>query len=516
MASFTFIKIVAVAMGTKADEEAALQEASNRINEHVSGLHRNQTILFPDKLDKYVGEDNPVRFIDAFIDNLDLEKLGFKHSIPCETGRPSYDPSDLLKLYVYGYLNHVRSSRKLERECHRNLEVIWLMKKLSPDFKTIADFRKDNVGCIKSVFKEFVYLCKSLDLYGAQLVAIDGTKFKAVNSKSNNLNEKTVALTLKRTEEKIAEYLREMDENDKADSGKDDSVKVDELKEKISKLEEKKQQYEQAQNQMKETGQREVSLTDPDSRLMRVDSQRLDVCYNIQTSVDAKQHLIVDYDVTNNSTDHHQLASDAKAAKQTLGVERLEVLSDKGFYVLNDLRDCEEAGIRVFMPIPSFNPTKNVGVPEPEFATERFAYDSVKDVYVCPAGKELGFWKCNVKGKPELGRRYRTASCVGCVFRSRCTRNRLGRLMFRSEYQEIVDRLRARLESSDGKEKLSLRRELAEHPFGTMKRAFNQGYLLLKGLGKVKGEVGFTMLAYNMRRAINILGTRALIAFIRP
>jgi hypothetical protein len=192
------------------------------------------------------------------------------------------------------------------------------MKKLSPDFKTIADFRKDNVGCIKPVFKEFVYLSRSLDLYGAQLVAIDGTKFKAVNSKSNNLNEKTVALRLKRTEEKIAEYLREMDENDKADSGKDDTIKVNELKEKISKLKEKKQLYEQVQNQMKATGQGEVSLTDPDSRLMRVDSQRLEVCYNIQTSVDAKQHLIVDYDVTNNSTDHHQLASDAKAAKQTL------------------------------------------------------------------------------------------------------------------------------------------------------------------------------------------------------
>src|SRR5450756_3060230 len=207
------------------------------------------------------------------------------------------------------------------------------MKKLSPDFKTIADFRKDNVGCIKPVFKEFVYLCRSLDLYGAQLVAIDGSKFKAVNSRSNNLNEKTVELRLKRTEEKIAEYLRLMDENDKADSGKDESSKVDGLKERIGKLEEKKQQYEQAQNQMKQTGQKEVSLVDPASRLMRVDSQRLDVCYNVQTSVDAKKHLIVDYDVINNSTDHHQLVNGTEAAKQTLGVDKLGVLSDKGFYV---------------------------------------------------------------------------------------------------------------------------------------------------------------------------------------
>jgi transposase len=485
------------------------------MSEHVNGTHRDQTILFPDTLDEYVDEGNPVRFIDAFIDSLNIETFGFKHSIPCETGRPSYDPSDLLKLYVYGYLNQVRSSRKLERECHRNVEVMWLMKKLAPDFKTIADFRKDNVDCIKPVFKEFVYLCRSLDLYGAQIVAIDGSKFKAVNSKSNNLNEKTVALRLKRVEEKIAEYFREMDENDKVDSGKAESLKVYELKEKISKLEEKKQQYEQVQNQMKQTGQSEVSLTDPDSRLMRVDSQRFDVCYNIQTSVDAKQHLIVDYDVINNSTDHHQLAIDAKAAKQALGVDKLEVLSDKGFYVANDIKECEEACITVFMPIPSFNPTKNVGVPEPEFGSERFVYDAVKDVYVCPAGKELGFWKCSFKGKPESGRRYRTGACVGCSLRSRCTRNKLGRVMVRWEYQDAVDGLRVRLESSGGKEKLHSRREIAEHPFGTMKRAFNQGYLLLKGLRKVKGEVGFTMLAYNMRRAINILGVGTLIALMK-
>jgi len=201
------------------------------------------------------------------------------------------------------------------------------MKKLAPDHKTIADFRKDNADCIKPVFKEFVYLCRSLDLYGAQLVAIDGSKFKAVNSKSNNLNEKTVALRLKQTEEKIEAYLKETDKNDTADSAEDESVNVDELKEKICKLEEEKQRYEQIQGQMKATGQKEVSLVDPDSRLMRVDSQRLEVCYNIQASVDAKQHLIVDYDVINNSTDHHQLTTDAKAAKQTLGVDQLGALA---------------------------------------------------------------------------------------------------------------------------------------------------------------------------------------------
>ncbi|MGA3061410.1 MAG: IS1182 family transposase [Candidatus Bathyarchaeia archaeon] len=486
------------------------------MGEHVNGTHRDQTVLFPNTIDQYVEKENPVRFIDAFVDSLDLEKHGFKHSVLADTGRPSYNPSDLLKLYVYGYLNQVRSSRKLEKECHRNVEVMWLMKKLAPDHKTIADFRKNNVDCIKPVFKEFVYLCRSLDLYGAQLVAIDGTKFKAVNSKSNNLNEKTVAQRLKQTEEKISEYLKDLDSNDAKDSAEDETAQNDDLKEKIRQLEEKKQQYEQIQGQMKATNQREVSLVDPDSRLMRVDSQRLEVGYNIQTSVDAKQHLIVDYDVINISTDHHQLTRDALSAKETLGVDELEVLSDKGFYVEKDVSDYEDNGIRVFMPIPAvFSPYKSVGVPEPEFYSDRFVYDAARDIYVCPMGNDMPFWKLGGREGGLKGRLYRTALCFCCSVRSKCTRNKRGRYMFRGEYDGAVDRLRVRLASSEGREKVSLRRMLAEHPFGTMKRAFNQGYLLLKGLRKVKGEVGFTMLAYNMRRAINILGVGTLIALVK-
>ena len=486
------------------------------MSEHVNGTHRDQTVLFPDTIDKYVDKENPVRFIDAFVDSLNLEKLGFKHSILADTGRPSYNPSDLLKLYVYGYLNQVRSSRKLEKECHRNVEVMWLMKKLAPDFKTIADFRKNNVDCIKPVFKEFVYLCRSLDLYGAQIVAIDGTKFKAVNSKSNNLNEKTVALRLKLTEEKIAEYLKDLDSNDAKDSEESKTAENDDLKEKIRQLEEKKQQYEQIQSQMEASGQREVSLVDPDSRLMRVDSQRLEVGYNIQTSVDAKQHLIVDYDVINISTDHHQLTRDALAAKETLGVDELDVLSDKGFYVEKDVSDCEDNGIRVFMPIPAvFSPYKSVGVPAPEFYSVKFFYNASKDVYVCPVGVELPFWKLGGREGGLKGRLYRTAFCSCCSVRSKCTMNRRGRYMFRGEFDGAVDRLRARLETSEGKEKCRLRRTIVEHPFGTIKRAFNQGYLLLKGFRKVKGEVGFTMLAYNMRRVINIFGVGTLINLMK-
>lgn len=490
------------------------------MSEHIPGFERDQDVLFPDTLDEYVDEENPVRFIDAFVDSLDLKALGFKRVEPEETGRPSYDPSDLLKLYMYGYLNHIRTSRKLERECQRNTEVIWLMKKLAPDFKTIADFRKDNVDCIKPVFKEFVYLCKSLDLFGAELVAIDGSKFRAVNARKRNFNEKTLAEALKRLEGKIASYLTEMEENDHIDEQRNDSGsangKVEKLKEKLTKLEEKRQEYILAQNLMKETGQKEVSLTDPDSRLMRVDSQKLDVCYNVESAVDSKEHLIADYDVTNFSNDHNQLAKMAEAAKETLGVEKLDATADTGFYDGEELKKCEDNGITPFVSMPEETmPYKSLGVPEPEFYSSRFVYDPLRDVYICPANQEMSFWKRSSDGKGKSrGRLYRTGECATCPLRSRCTRNKLGRIIFRSEYQAAVDRLRARLKSADGIDKLNRRKEIVEHPFGTMKRAFNQGYLLLKGLRKVKGEVGFTMLAYNMRRAINILGTKALIASV--
>lgn len=302
--------------------------------DYVAGGKRDQSILFPDTLDEYVTEENPIRFIDAFVDGLDLEKLGFRHAkLDGGAGRPPYDPSDLLKLYVYGYLNQIRSSRKLEKACVSNLEVMWLLKKLAPDFKTIADFRKDNIDCIKPVFKEFVFLCRSLDLFGAELVAIDGTKFKAVNSTKRNLSEKTLPERLKRVEEKIAQYLKEMEENDKrADQTEketdDNTGKVERLREKLEKLEEKKREYTQAQNLMKETGQKEVSLTDPDSRLM-VDNQNFDVCYNAETAVDSKNHLVVDYDVTNDANDRYQLARMSQKAKTILEVEKLDVTADK-------------------------------------------------------------------------------------------------------------------------------------------------------------------------------------------
>jgi transposase len=482
---------------------------------YVEGSHRSQRILLPDTLDEYVSQENPVRFIDAFVDSLDLKTLGFQHAEPSEAGRPPYDPRDLLKLYLYGYLNQVRSSRKLERECHRNVEVLWLMRKLTPDFKTIADFRKENIDCIKPVFKEFVYLCRSLDLFGAELVAIDGSKFKAVNSEKRNLNEKLLAERLRRLEERIAAYLKEMEENDKADDQSDHGRIVERLKEKLGKLEEKREEYTRIRAEMKTTGQKQISLTDPDSRLMRVDRQRFDVCYNVESAVDARNHLIVDYDATNNSDDHNQLAKMALAAKETLQVSGLDVTADKGFYDGKELEECERNQIATYVPIPQESVSKSYGVPEPDFYPSRFIYDPLRDVYLCPAHHELSFWRYASHGKRKIREKtYRTGACVICEFKNRCTRNRRGRVIFRSEHQAVIDKLRARLNSEDGAGKLKRRRELAEHPFGTMKRAFNQGYLLLKGLRKVNGEVGFMMLAYNMRRAVNIVGVKGLMASI--
>jgi transposase len=485
--------------------------------DYVSGAKRDQSILFPDTLDEYVTEENPVRFIDAFVDSLDLEKLGFKHAkLDGGAGRPPYDPADLLKLYVYGYLNQVRSSRKLEKACVSNLEMIWLMKRLAPDFKTIADFRKDNVDCIKPVFKEFVFLCRSLDLFGAELVGIDGTKFKAVNSRNRNFNEKTLAERSKRVEERIVRYLKELEENDRSEEGeksKDDGAKVERLKGKIHKLDEKRQLYLRVREQMKkETGKKEISLTDPESRLMRVSNQNLDVCYNAHTAVDSKNKMIAEYDVTNSASDMNALSGMAKCAKNILAVERLEVTADRGFHNSIEIKECVENGITPYVPEPSPpNPNKRLGVPAPEFYENRFTYDAEKDAYTCPAGNEMTFWKRGQNNSGKKMRLYRTQACDGCPFRSRCTTNRRGRIIYRWVHEEVLDEMRARLRTEQGRAKVVLRAQLVEHPFGTMKRVFNQGYLLLKGLKKVRGELGLTMLAYNLRRAINILGTKRLI-----
>ena len=484
---------------------------------YVEGVDRKQVILLPDVLDDYVDENNPVRFIDAFVDRLDLVKLGFKHAEPKETGRPPYHPADMLKLYVYGYLNQIRSSRKLERECSRNLELMWLMGRLTPDFKTISNFRKDNVDCVKKVFKEFVYFLQDLDLFGAELVGIDGSKFKAVNATNRNFNVKNLAFRIRRIEEKIERYVKELEEGDRIEeereAGEESALlakRREYLKEKLERLRNQTEDLKDASEKLKESGQEQISLTDQDSRLMK-NNGKFEVCYNVQASVDEKNKLIVDYDATNEGEDRNQLSKMAKGTKETLRVDELKVTADRGFSNSLETKACVDEGITPYVPEQKAGGRyRHTGVPEPAFHKDKFVYSAESDTYMCPAGNEMRFCKMDSDAAGRLMRVYRTDACNGCQFRSICTNNRLGRLIRRWEHEQIIDEMRERLKREPMK--IAIRKELSEHPFGTMKIAFNQGYLLLKGLRKVTGEVGFTMLAYNMRRAINILGSKALLA----
>jgi transposase len=459
-------------------------------------------LLFPEAFDDYVSEDNPVRFIEAFVDSLDLHVLGFSRTQPAQTGRPAYDPADLLKLYIYGYINRIRSSRLLERETHRNLELIWLMRKLAPDFKTIADFRKDNADAIKEVCREFTLLCKRLDLFGGELVAIDGSKFKAQNSKSRNFTDKKLERAIKEIDKKIQSYLDELDEADEQEA----EVKrptASQLKEKIDQLRKRRGEHEKTRRQLAESGQSQISLTDPESRSMKV-SQGTDVCYNVQTVVDSKHKLIVEHEVTSDPTDQAQLSKMAVRAKQTLEVEELEVVADRGYYDGAEVKKCEQAGITAYVAKQQTSANRKHGL----FTKDDFRYDSKKDCYVCPAGKEL-IYRCD---SLELGRHiryYSTNECRRCQIKSQCTRNKRGRRISRWVDEAILEKMGERVRANP--EKMKKRKELAEHPFGTMKRGMASGYFLMRGIKKVAAEMSLTVMGYNIKRVINLLGVRKMI-----
>ncbi|MDG6995071.1 MAG: IS1182 family transposase [Nitrososphaerota archaeon] len=373
---------------------------------YVKGIDRSQEILLPKTVDEYIDKENPVRFIDAFVGSLDMDSLDFEHSEPCGVGRPPYNPADLLKLYIDGYLKHIRSSRLLEEACATNLETIWLMKGLTPDFKTISDFRKENIDSIKPVFKQFIYLCKALDLFGSELVGIDGSKFKAVNSRKRNFNQQTIKEKLEHIEERIESYLEQIEANDQNEEeatpqrfdAREKERLSPSLKEKIAKLEDKRKEYVQIQENMRKTGQKEISLTDHESRLMKC-GQGLDVCYNVETAVDSKNSLIVDYDVTNDASDRNELSKLAKSAKKILVVERLDVTADKGFHKISEIKDCLEVGITPYVPEPEQHGWHKNGVPTRDFYDDKFVYDKSRDLYVCPAGDEMKLWNWFKEGK---------------------------------------------------------------------------------------------------------------------
>ena len=472
---------------------------------YIEGTSRYQSVLFPESLDEYITPDNPVRFLDAFVDGLRVEDLGFGHSVPEVTGRPPYDPRDLLKLYVYGYLNGIRSSRKLERECGRNVEVMWLVRKLTPDFKTIADFRKENRQAFEGVFRQFTVLCQGLDLFGGELVAIDGSKFKAVNSTDRNFSRAKLEKKLQEIDEKIEGYLQEMD---RADQEEEDppGVSVEGLKDTIEKLTARKGRYEEWLRELERSGESQISLTDPESRLMPK-TPRGDVSYNVQVAVDGKHHLMVEQDVTNAVIDSSQLFAMAKRAKDILGTEQLSVVADMGYYHGDEVKACEETGITAYIQKPNTSANTKLGL----FGKEQFVYDAAQDCYRCPAGEQLRYHF----ETEELGRRIRyywTTACSRCQMKPRCTRNKEYRRITRWVHENLLERMEERVKANV--DVVKQRKQIVEHPFGTIKFWNDQRHFLMRGLEKVRAEFSLSALAYNMKRAINIVGVRGLVAAV--
>ncbi len=407
---------------------------------HILGHDRCQMLLLPEAVDDYVGADNPVRFIDAFVDGLDLAALGFIGTVPKATGRPGYAPADLLKLYIYGYLNRVRSSRRLETETHRNIEVIWLLRHLKPDFKTIADFRRDNRAAFRAVFREFVLLCRQLDLFGRELLAVDGTRIKAVNNKDRNFTRASLRQYIDAADKRLADYLRRLDEGDVAEGGTGGGSRVHNLSEKIEAIRGKRDRLRALLAELERTGESQVSLTDPDSRAM-AGHTRVAVGYNVQLAVDAKHKLIVEQEVTNQVVDMGLLKETAEPARAILGVERIDVVADRGYFKIEDIEACDKAGLTPHVPKPQRGPAVRSGF----FRKDEFRYDPDRDVFTCPARQTLAphhYGKSRELQKIDYSN---PAACPACPLRARCTTN--VRRVSRLENEAVLDRMAARLKA---------------------------------------------------------------------
>ena len=474
----------------------------------VEGVDRGQSTLFPECLDDWIGEDNPVRAIDVFVDALDLAGLGFDRVDPQATGRPSYHSTVLLKLYIYGYLNRVQSSRRLEREAGRNAEVMWLTGRLVPDHKTIADFRKDNGRAIGKVCAQFVALCRTMGLLTQASVAIDGSKFKAVNNRDKNFTRAKMERRLAQIEESVARYLQQLDSADRQEPSEALQTKTTRLKEKIAKLQEEVLRLNALNARMLATPDQQISLTDPDARSMATSSRGSGVVgYNVQTAVDTKHHLIVTHEVTNVGTDRSQLAHVAKEAKATLAMESLDVVADRGYFSSAEILACEEAGITVTLPKPMTSGAKSEG----RFGKQDFRYVAGEDVYVCPAGERLKYYYSNEENGLVL-RRYWTNACRTCAIKHQCTTGAQRRIT-RWEHEHVLEAVQRRLDEHP--EKMRQRRETVEHPFGTIKARMGATHFLMKTLPRVATEMALHVLAYNLTRVMNIVGVRPLMAAIR-
>ena len=479
----------------------------------VQGAARGQAALLPECLDDWVDESNPVRAVDVFVDALDLRDLGFEGVDPAATGRPAYHPSVLLKLYIYGYLNRVHSSRRLECEAGRNLEVIWLLGRLAPDHKTIADFRKDNGPAIKKVCAKFVELCRQMGLLAKASVAIDGSKFKAVNSRDNNFTKGKLERRLKQIEESVARYLSQIETADlHAAAGEDAAETVvltkTRLKEKLAKLEEEVKRLKAIETQVLASPDQQISLTDPDCRSMATSGRGSGmVAYNVQSAVDTTNHLIVAHEVTNEGSDRSQLANVAAQAKTALHADKMEAVADRGYFKGEEIKACDDAGITVTLPKPQTSGAKSEG----RFGKQDFRYVAEKDIYICPAGEKLTNHFMNEE-KGLVLHNYWTNACRTCALKARCTKGPQRRIK-RWEDEYVVDAVQARLDRNP--DAMRTRRETVEHPFGTMKMRMGATHFLMKTLPKVATEMALHVLAYNLTRVMNIIGIKPFLAAIR-
>src|SRR5262249_30665136 len=473
----------------------------------VLGMDRVQSTLLPGCLDDFVEESNPVRAIDVFVEALNLAELGFDGVSPAATGRPSYHPSVLLKLYIYGYLNRVQSSRRLEREAGRNVEVMWLLGRLVPDHKTIADFRKDNCSALRRVCARFVELCREMGLLTKASVAIDGSKFKAVNNRDKNFTRAKVQRRRAQLEESVARYLSQLDTADRQEPTEALAAKATRLTEKLTKLKEEMGKLAVYEKQMLASPDQQISLTDPDSRSMATSGRGSGVVgYNVQVAVDTENHLIVAHEVTNSGSDRAQLANMAKQGKGVLRTEGLEAVADRGYFSSPEILACHEAGITVTLPKPQTSGAKSEG----RFGKQDFAYLSEEDAYRCPAGERLPYRYTNEEDGKML-RRYWTTACQKCSLKSQSTTGPERRIT-RWEHEHLLEAVQQRLDANP--EAMRQRRETVEHPFGTMKARMGATHFLTKTLPKVAAEMALSVLAYNLTRVMNIVGTKPLIAAI--
>ena len=467
----------------------------------IEGENRYQSTLFPERIDDYVEEDSAARVIDVFVDRLDISGLGFK-SEPADTGRPGYHPRTMLKIFIYGYMNRVQSSRRLEAEARRNVELMWLTGRLAPDFKTIADFRKDNGEAIRLVCREFVMLCRKLDLFANAFVAIDGTKFKAVNTRDKNYTKAKLKRRLQQIDESIERYLSQIASADRQETATATS-KSRRLKEKISTLEKEMDRLKKLEVRLLAEPDQQISLTDPDARSMATSGRGTGmVGYNVQTAVDTTHHLIVAHEVTQDGHDRHQLHRMAKQAKEAMGVDALDVVADRGYFKGEEILACDQDQITTYLPRPLTSGSTKKGL----FNKRDFIYHAEDDEYECPAGDRL-IWRFATEEKDQVVHKYWSSNCPRCAMRSRCTTSQYRRVT-RWEHEHVVDALDERLEREP--ERMRVRRSTAEHPFGTLKCWMGYTHFLTKTVPKVSTEMSLHVLAYNMKRVINILGPQRL------